>query len=34
MTEELFRDDAYLPECDATVTAVDTPGIRLDPTVS
>ncbi len=33
MTEELFRDDAYLTECDATVTAVDEAGIRLDRTV-
>ncbi len=33
MTEELFRDDAYLRECRATVTAVDERGIRLDRTV-
>jgi len=32
-TEELFRDDAYLQECTATVTAVDGAGIRLDRTV-
>ena len=32
-TEELFRDDAYLKECTATVTAVDGAGIRLDRTV-
>ena len=32
-TEELFRDDAYLQECTATVTAVDGTGIRLDRTV-
>ena len=32
-TEELFRDDAYLKECAATVTAVDAAGIRLDRTV-
>ncbi len=32
-TEELFRDDAYLRECTATVTAVDGAGIRLDRTV-
>ncbi|HEX6979279.1 MAG TPA: alanyl-tRNA editing protein [Alphaproteobacteria bacterium] len=33
MTEELFRDDAYLTQCDAVVTAVDEAGIRLDRTV-
>lgn len=33
MTEELFREDAYLTSCDATVTAVDDRGIRLDRTV-
>ena len=33
MTEELFRDDAYLRECDAVVTAVDDDGIELDRTV-
>jgi misacylated tRNA(Ala) deacylase len=32
-TEELFRDDAYLTECTATVTAADAAGIRLDRTV-
>jgi misacylated tRNA(Ala) deacylase len=32
-TTELFRDDAYLQECSATVTAVDAAGIRLDRTV-
>jgi misacylated tRNA(Ala) deacylase len=32
-TEELFRDDAYLKQCSATVTAVDGAGIRLDRTV-
>jgi misacylated tRNA(Ala) deacylase len=32
-TDELFRDDGYLTECAATVTAVDTTGIRLDRTV-
>ena len=32
-TEELFREDAYLQECTATVTAVDGTGIRLDRTV-
>lgn len=29
----LFRDDAYLQECTATVTAADEAGIRLDRTV-
>jgi misacylated tRNA(Ala) deacylase len=29
----LFRDDAYLQECTATVTAADESGIRLDRTV-
>ena len=33
MTEELFRDDAYLKSCEATVTKVDDQGIRLDRTV-
>jgi misacylated tRNA(Ala) deacylase len=33
MTEELFRGDAYLKSCSATVTAVDATGIRLDRTV-
>jgi misacylated tRNA(Ala) deacylase len=33
MTELLFRDDAYLRQCAATVTAVDAAGIRLDRTV-
>jgi misacylated tRNA(Ala) deacylase len=33
MTEELFRADAYLKSCAATVTAVDDEGIRLDRTV-
>ena len=33
MTELLFRDDAYLPACDARVLAVDERGIRLDRTV-
>ena len=33
MTEELFREDGYLTSCDATVTAVDEVGIRLDRTV-
>jgi misacylated tRNA(Ala) deacylase len=33
MTEELFREDAYLKSCSARVTAVDEVGIRLDRTV-
>ena len=33
MTEELFRDDATLLECVATVLAVDEDGIVLDRTV-
>ncbi|GHD63444.1 Ala-tRNA(Pro) hydrolase [Thalassobaculum fulvum] len=33
MTEELFREDAYLKSCDATVTAVGESGIVLDRTV-
>lgn len=33
MTEELFREDAYLKTCEARVVAVDEAGIRLDRTV-
>ncbi len=33
MTEELFRDDATLLECSATVLAVDEAGVVLDRTV-
>ncbi|MBW7849743.1 MAG: alanyl-tRNA editing protein [Rhodospirillales bacterium] len=33
MTEELFRQDAYLRQCDATVVAVDGDGVWLDRTV-
>jgi misacylated tRNA(Ala) deacylase len=33
MAELIFRDDAYARSCDATVTAVDARGIRLDRTV-
>lgn len=33
MTEELFRDDATLTECQATVLAVDEGGVVLDRTV-
>ena len=32
-TGELFREDAYLKSCEATVTTVDEKGIRLDRTV-
>ena len=33
MTEELFREDAYLKICEATVTAVSDAGVELDRTV-
>jgi misacylated tRNA(Ala) deacylase len=33
MTQDLFRQDAYLKECDAAVTACDEQGITLDRTV-
>jgi misacylated tRNA(Ala) deacylase len=33
MTEDLFRQDAYLRECGATVTAISDQGIVLDRTV-
>jgi misacylated tRNA(Ala) deacylase len=33
MTEEIFREDAYVKECEARVTAVDDAGIHLDRTV-
>ena len=33
MTEELFREDATLTTCEATVVAVDEAGIVLDRTV-
>jgi misacylated tRNA(Ala) deacylase len=33
MTEELFRDDARLTTCEATVTAVHDGGIELDRTI-
>src|SRR5437763_3949852 len=33
MAELMFRDDAYLRNCEATVVAVDERGIRLDRTV-
>ncbi len=32
-TQALFRDDAYLQSCDATVTAVHDRGIELDRTI-
>ena len=33
MVEELFRQDAYLKEGDATVTAVEERGVRLDRSI-
>jgi misacylated tRNA(Ala) deacylase len=33
MTEELFREDAFARQCDATVVALAEDGIRLDRTV-
>jgi misacylated tRNA(Ala) deacylase len=33
MTEELFREDAYLKSLEATVTVVDQEGIQLDKTI-
>lgn len=33
MTEDIFRADAYARTCQATVTAIDPAGIRLDRTV-
>src|SRR5438094_4618444 len=33
MTEELFRADAALTECEAVVTAIDERGVQLDRTV-
>ena len=33
MTQDLFREDAYLKECVATVTRVAEPGVVLDRTV-
>jgi len=33
VTEELFREDAALAECDAVVTAVDERGVQLDRTM-
>ena len=33
MTQDLFRTDAYLAECTATVTAITDQGVVLDRTV-
>ena len=33
MTQTLFRDDPYLTECSATVTAISDQGLVLDRTV-
>jgi misacylated tRNA(Ala) deacylase len=33
MVEELFRQDAYLKETDATVTALEERGVRLDRSI-
>ena len=33
MTEEIFREDSYLKECDATVVGIEGGGIVLDKTV-
>jgi len=33
LTEELFREDAYMKTCEATVTRVDDRGIMLDRTI-
>jgi misacylated tRNA(Ala) deacylase len=33
MTEELFREDATLRRCGATITAIDAAGVELDRTV-
>jgi misacylated tRNA(Ala) deacylase len=33
MTEELFRDDALLDDCEAIVAAIDATGLQLDRTV-
>jgi len=33
MVEELFRQDAYLKNADATVTALEERGVRLDRTI-
>jgi len=33
MTEEIFRQDAYVKQCQARITAIDAAGIHLDRTV-
>lgn len=33
MTEQLFRDDAYLQTCEARIVRIDDNGIVLDRTV-
>jgi len=33
MTEELFREDSTLAQCDAVITAIDERGVQLDRTV-
>lgn len=33
MTEELFREDAYMKTCEATITGIDERGIILDRTI-
>ena len=33
MTKELFREDSYLRDCDATVTAISDDGVILDQTI-
>jgi misacylated tRNA(Ala) deacylase len=33
MTEELFRQDAYLKECEAAITSIGNEGIVLERTV-
>jgi misacylated tRNA(Ala) deacylase len=33
MTELLFREDAYLPQCQAVITAIDERGFQTDKTV-
>mgnify|MGYP001241072672 CR=1 FL=1 len=33
MTEEIFRDNAYVKSCEATVVSVDEAGIELDRTI-
>ncbi len=33
MTQELFRENAYLKECAATVLAIDATGVLVDRTV-